>query len=71
MLTFVTNAETDVATAPTGPPMTLLCQLLPGPAAAGRFVGHVELIHTGERIAVADVASLLELLARWAGETPD
>ncbi|MDT7753809.1 MAG: hypothetical protein QOD96_7471 [Pseudonocardiales bacterium] len=57
--------------APTGPPMALLCHLLPGPAAAGRFVGHVELIHTGERIAVADVAGLLALLIRWADEAPD
>jgi hypothetical protein len=67
----VERTEIDVVGAPTGPPMTLLCHLLPGPAAAGRFVGHVELIHTGERIAVADVAGLLLLLTRWAGEAPD
>ena len=65
------RTETDVVGAPTGPPITLLCHVLAGPAAAGRFVGHVELIHTGERIAVADVASLLMLLARWADEAPD
>lgn len=64
------TTETDVVATPAGPPMTLLCHVLSGPAAAGRFVGHVELIHTGERIAVADVAGLLALLTRWADETP-
>ena len=55
----------DVATgAPTGPPLILLCHLLPGPAAAGRFVGHVEVVETGERIAVTHIGDLGEVLAR-------
>lgn len=49
---------------PTGPPVTLLCHVLPGPAADGRFVGHVEVVATGERIAVAGLDDLVRLLER-------
>jgi hypothetical protein len=45
-------------------PLTLVCHLLAEPAASGRVVGHVEVVTTGEVVAVTDVADLQALLVR-------
>ena len=36
------------------------------PATGGRIVGHVEIVNTGESIAITNVAELVELVTRAA-----
>ena len=51
-------------------PFTLLLRVLPRQGSNGRFVGQVEVVETGETVAISDVADLTELVeresrARW------
>lgn len=48
-------------------PLTIVCRLVAEQAAAGRLVGQVEVVHTGEVANVGDVAALIDLVQRCAG----
>ena len=43
---------------------TLVCHVLSEPAGAGRFVGRVEVVATGEVVSVRDLTDLADLLIR-------
>ena len=47
-------------------PLTIVCHLLVEPAVEGRLVGHVEIVNTGDTVAVTSVAELIEVIARCA-----
>jgi hypothetical protein len=47
-------------------PLTIVCHLLVEPATEGRVVGHVEIVNTGDAVAVTSVAELVEVIARFA-----
>lgn len=46
--------------------VTLICNVLTEPAAEQRFVARVEVVATGEHVAVRDVEELLALVGRVA-----
>ena len=53
-------------------PLTIVCHLLVEPALEGRVVGHIEVVNTGETVAVTSTEELLALLGRIANlEFPD
>jgi hypothetical protein len=47
-------------------PLTIVCHLLVEPAVEGRLVGHVEIVNTGDTVAITSVAELIELIGRCA-----
>ncbi|MEY2458653.1 MAG: hypothetical protein QOG30_483 [Acidimicrobiaceae bacterium] len=47
-------------------PLTIVCHLLMEPALDSRVVGHIEIVNTGETVAVTDVADLVALIGRVA-----
>jgi hypothetical protein len=47
-------------------PLTIVCHLLVEPAAEGRIVGHVEIVNTGDTVAITSVAELVALIERAA-----
>ena len=44
--------------------ITLVCEVLTGPARSGRFVGRVEVVATGEVVPIRDLHALLDLVRR-------
>ena len=47
-------------------PVTIVCHLLVEPALEGRVVGHVEIVNTGDSVAITNVAELVALIERVA-----
>jgi hypothetical protein len=47
-------------------PLTIVCHLLVEPAVEGRFVGHVEIVNTGDTEAITSIADLVTLIERVA-----
>ena len=47
-------------------PLTIVCHLLVEPALEGRVVGHLEVVNTGETVAITSVEDLTALIGRVA-----
>jgi hypothetical protein len=47
-------------------PLTIVCHLLVEPALEGRVVGHIEVVNTGETVAITSVEDLTALIGRVA-----
>jgi hypothetical protein len=47
-------------------PLTIVCHLLVEPAIEGRLVGHVEIVNTGDTVAITNIAELVEVIGRCA-----
>jgi hypothetical protein len=48
--------------------ITLICEVLTGPAAEGRFVGRAQVVATGEVVAITAIADLIALVQRLSNE---
>jgi hypothetical protein len=46
-------------------PLTIVCHLMADAAAEGRIVGHVDVVNTGDAVAIKSIEDLIALVERF------